>query len=710
MIPDYNKKDIVDILEKNAFCGYGVNRLLKAARNDQKGKISLVDKKITFLSDSGKTIIVDLTKVKNEKRWTFSRFFNYSLKGDTFKQNYHDNIEKFVKKLLVNDSTNGVSSISDSIPSLDLKTSSAESASEMEEPENEPTSIINKFTSDQLKIFSTLLQSKGKISIPIKGTEDQGDSLIIWYNKQHNAINLQFKNYYDNSLQTEKLGLIIDQEGKITSVFRDGSLQDDLIIPDNYAPLIEACYYESLKRASEYSINSTHIDIKTIPQGTEDIPEYHLSQLCPHLVSTTLNNAILDLRLKHLTTGLDIAPGIDAGGPAREFLDNLGKGVKYSKILNIAIPKEESLAFPLTNESFYKDGKLPSLTQDEQAHYKNLGILLMYCYNSTPKQNYSLGQCFHPAVLRAALALSSHEINSNFEDLNLSTQKKMLLSIIDTARFLYPSEGAISSHLDKMAALLEIYDWTTGKPVPEDSLLSKAHDILGSSSKASEAYDQFINEDDYTPDLPKIKANLEEFMKATKLAILTQNSEILPQLGECLAPIHQMAKGMKSVCQPGINLNLNFSWDNKFNSLDYIEFHNKTQGSLDRDQIINNFNLQLYDAYDTIPKIPTGKQEITKKIAWLTEWVKESATNEELESFLKYVTGSSSLAPQAQIHFQYMKLELNSPYPIAHSCFNRLELSQTPCGNDEYNDHTKEGFIKCLKATMKAGGPSFSMD
>lgn len=705
-INNYSHSRLVTILEKSAFRDYGVNRLLQAAKN-KRGKIELEKDKIIFTPFKGKSITVDLVKAENTKRWTFSRLFQYLLRGNAFKINYLKKINKFVAKLQQSQSNTikSLPSIKAEAPDISLPIERSKSEVEGEvceapefiqpevplEPEIEPPG--NRFREDQIKIMRAILKRDGKLEIPTEGTILQGDEFVLWYGSfSAESIYLQYGNYYYANATGEMIELIFDKNGKVITIYVDDAPHNNLDIPDKYTPLLDAAYLECLKRSSNYQ--SYHhlslVVIEAIAHGVAEIPEDHLSKLCPLLK----NHSGTYLKMTQLTSDLEGALGNDLGGPAREYLDNLGKGIKQSKILNIVTPKGVTTAFPMAMAADH------SLLTEEMDHYENIGILLMFCYHSNNQQNYSIGQCFHPSVLSAALSLRANEIDSN--DLDLTTQKKMLRAIIDTIRFSHDN----ISQLDHMAKALNLYDWMPAcHSVPDDDILVAAFNLLGNSANGEEDYNYFIDEEDFvSPNKGLIKQELKKFVLAARKAILTQNLDVLPPLGGCLEPIHYLARGMKSMrCFRNNNL-----WNTKFNTMDYLEFNKKAQGSLNRDDLISKFSPNLYNFSN--PQLPTGRVEIRKKIEWLKEWIKESATDEELEAFLKYTTGSSSLAPNTVIVFEYMSLAINSPLPIAHSCFNRLELSQVPCGNDEYNDHTKEGFIKCLKAIMEAGGQAFTIE
>lgn len=126
MNTSYSNDDIINILYKNRFQNYKVNRLLKAWENKKKDpsfELLFDGHTISCKAPSGKnsslrSITVNLdTLSKSKKCLTFSRIL-HNLKGKTYQQNYHDRITQLVNLSLAFKNLSKESSISVDSPKL----------------------------------------------------------------------------------------------------------------------------------------------------------------------------------------------------------------------------------------------------------------------------------------------------------------------------------------------------------------------------------------------------------------------------------------------------------------------------------------------------------------------------------------------------------------------------------------------------------------
>ena len=93
-------------------------------------------------------------------------------------------------------------------------------------------------------------------------------------------------------------------------------------------------------------------------------------------------------------------------------------------------------------------------------------------------------------------------------------------------------------------------------------------------------------------------------------------------------------------------LNDIFHWDNVVRQIGFQTFNNNVQGFLDRKKIADQIKEPDFWTYDDETK------EIEKKLKWLKEWIvdgENGATEEELKTFLKFLTGCSSLSSNIEI-------------------------------------------------------------
>jgi hypothetical protein len=171
-----------------------------------------------------------------------------------------------------------------------------------------------------------------------------------------------------------------------------------------------------------------------------------------------------------------------------------------------------------------------------------------------------------------------------------------------------------------------------------------------------------------------------------------------PGIGDALWPIYAMAKGMHEVFTASRR-------GGSYERIDPMDFNHKVQGSLDPNEVARRIQ---WDG---------AEHQVTRKVNWLKEWIRggvnpdgtpmDQATNEELGKLVKYITGNTGLLPGRDITVNVQAGELErrghravrvyKPVPKAHTCFSSIEVSPEPCGSEEYNDRTKQGFIKCLR-------------
>lgn len=304
-----------------------------------------------------------------------------------------------------------------------------------------------------------------------------------------------------------------------------------------------------------------------------------------------------------------------------------------------------------------------------------------------------LGRRFDEGLFRAILSLTAEEIDTPLEKLSIQTKLNMCKALLEANL----DAGMDLDYLKKRVAWLENFDQLN------DQAILEAAESVHLANCLPQHFT--VNNQDDDPDLDKIKQNKGEFKTFLSAALLSQVG-VHGQFAAQLAPIQEIARGMKSICGCTLQTSRNNDhWDTTIRRVAYQEFSNAIQGLLDRNKIAKQIELKnrMYPA--------NTKSEIEKKINWLQEWIKDKengATEQELKTLLKFLTGASSLPKDKTISVGAQGRPYY-PVPIAHTCTLSMDLSPEPCKYLTYNDHTKEDFIKSIKELAFKNSPGFQM-
>lgn len=564
-------------------------------------------------------------------------------------------------------------------------------------PADEP----QQFSTADLMTFRAALLKTGRIVVDL-GEEGK---FVVWYNKIYSAINIQDEGSYNAVIQDGKLGIIIDEDGKINSLKINNIIQPNhsTTVPNEFLSRLHACFNKALEVSSAYTlIDPQHswvapIQIAIVRRGLKEIPEFHLQNLSRAIENKIKTTVDPKIKVSFLKDDLNLANGIDAGGLSRDYFDDLFDGIQLSKELDFVTIQGSSLVLPHSKEEYTSIQGLPILNDQEKSVYQDIGKVISYCYHSqiVPghyEKTYLIGRHFDDALFHAALCLTAEEIDTPFENLTLQTKLKMCEALLDVRA----KAGMDVNFLAKRIKWLNKL-----KNLDQKELGEAAFDVM---------YAECLSEDfikDAEPDVEKISKNLKQFEACLIDAIFSQNGGY-GQLGVQLAPIHAIAQGMKSICHPRPfqDPNDNHYWNTTFHLINPAAFSNKVQGTLNRKEIAAQIkvdsNLQDSD-----------KLEIEKKIIWLQEWIedeKEGASEEELKDLLKFLTGSSSLPKDKDIHV-IAQCGTYYPVPIAHTCSFEMELAPMAATYGvEFDDFNKKNFIKSLKELVLIDPSTYQMD
>lgn len=139
-------------------------------------------------------------------------------------------------------------------------------------------------------------------------------------------------------------------------------------------------------------------------------------------------------------------------------------------------------------------------------------------------------------------------------------------------------------------------------------------------------------------------------------------------IGENIAPIHALARGMKGRCvPPGSTITVNTYWNQVMRNIRPEVLNTEIQGSLDRGRILASLDDQLH----------YSNRCLQARVNWLLEWVREDATELELKQFLKFVTGSTS-CPQEGKKITFKIKDARDPFPKASTCALSIYFHATP--------------------------------
>lgn len=432
---------------------------------------------------------------------------------------------------------------------------------------------------------------------------------------------------------------------------------------------------------------NSKLRISVLKSDVKVRPDYHLSQLLIEVEKALTTTVRVELNITFILDDGSEEPAVDCGGPSRNYLGTIFEGVVQSKELGFRVLKGSSLTLPHALHTDKKREALPSLDPEERISYYALGQLFMFCYSH--KKDYYLGKHVAEALFKAVLSLSSKEINTPFKRLSHDTHLKICRQL---------AEGLTNEGID-LRYLIERLDWAMAFDQLDDAQLSTA---------AQTVLDAEFLPDEYTldnkgeePNLVMIKQNREEFKQFLFASIYWQKGRH-GQLGAQLAPIQEIARGMKSFSHLQSSIPLadkNDIWNIVVRQHNPSKLSDKIQGLIDRDKIANSFV-----SFDAVP-------EITKKLQWLQEWIrddKQGATEEELKKLMQFVTGVSSIPYNIKIS---VVRQYHSPIPApkADTCNMRMALAPLQSQYMSFNDHTKSNFIQCLRKLVLVDPDSFTL-
>jgi hypothetical protein len=558
--------------------------------------------------------------------------------------------------------------------------------------------ISDQILSSSLITLRATLMNKGLLHVQLDGF---GSGMYeSWYDPVYHIVHID-----DKKITNNKINITLDQSGEINSLHAfNGS--KTMPVPF-FRALMHAFFKAAFKASSSYSCSriAPRITIQTVQKGIRATPEFHLQKLAYMIEksnSVRKQSDCFGVNVKFLNDDLSDADGV-GGGLSFDYLNDLFDSMIHNHPHSFPLLTESSLILPRTKKKYVELQPLPKLDRHEKSLYQAMGKVIMYCYLSKDLTNswgsiikpYFFGRFFDDALFNAILCLDSHEIDIPFENLTLQTQLKMCNALLAAREEM----GMDVDYLKKRSERIDKFD-----SLDDSQILEAADEVLLVKSLPATFLE---NGSDKTPDLNKIKNNKYSF-KAFLTDFFFSQEGAHGQLGVQLAPIHAIAQGMQSICPANgeflFKLNHNKYWDKYICPLDYQTFSGTVQGSLDRNEIANQFTI----CDGTLARI-----EIEKKVKWIKRWITDTdngATDVEVKNFLKFLTGSSCISKDKKI-FVYSQYDSFYPVPVAHTCSSMIELAPTPCRyGPEHDDFTYENFTKCLRELALANPSGYQMD
>lgn len=301
--------------------------------------------------------------------------------------------------------------------------------------------------------------------------------------------------------------------------------------------------------------------------------------------------------------------GVDAGGLARDYLDDLAGGLAQQQNLFARID-ESGLVVPRAGE------------ENALVIFENLGRVIGFCCPP-----HIIGYHFDPSIFAVAFSLCAEELDQSFDE--LTTERK--IALYDT---LLKTQGVEMRDYHPLT-LYAAKEWSEEQRQQLTKMLNEA-------------------------DLPI------ENLRESLLALINEYWE------NQLRGIHALAKGIKAHCiKWGIanDRSKNWKWNHCFFQSDAQEYSRSIQGSIDREQIIRqivleNANQEVEKKADwLIDWISNGATD--EEIKHLLKYITGSSGLKPDKQVT--ITGGGSPSPSPRTCSETLELP---QYPSGHELYN----------------------------------------
>lgn len=386
--------------------------------------------------------------------------------------------------------------------------------------------------------------------------------------------------------------------------------------------------------------------IRLVRRELNERPLFHLDSLVNALGSL---DSTPQMSVKFLDDNFEALPGGDTGGPSRDYLDDLFKGILGNSILTSETIDTSLLKFPT----------VPNPEHDSYEVCEKIGqlVMLLHKMNTAVRENnkkLTIGLHFDPSLFKIAFSFDEQEIRNDFS--SFSFEKKIAMA--QTLNQVLSAPAHVN-----LLELLSQPEWD--------------HESI----RGAYTYVNFVGElpshlEDVgsveIADNPQYLADLRESLKGVFLQYFESK----------LIAAHAVARGMGHV----LTGHDSEDWET-FRQRDHADFSASLQGTIDRESVANSIHY-------------TGSNEVVEqKVEWIKQWIEE-ASDKDIQDFLKYTTGSSGLTNGRVIEINDYVLLVPHPFPKVHSCGSLILLSKSYSEFEEMSDNTKEGFLECFKTVV----------
>ncbi len=224
-------------------------------------------------------------------------------------------------------------------------------------------------------------------NIVVVGEGPAARSYMVWIRTLGNgqmAVNIQEEGSYRDSRMDGKIGLNIDSDGRVDSVYIDGVLvgppaifTDPSIVTPAHQVLIKSVCTGIMKQKSSFSTGRDWdgrpaVAVSSVLRAPLEVPEYQLPQIGKVLHTTFAPGAPRLFEVKLRGDDLKNLAGVDAGGLSRTYLGLLSHG--FAQGANIACFARSKDDRSARSDKF-------SAKMNEEA-YKTMGELFSICWDS----------------------------------------------------------------------------------------------------------------------------------------------------------------------------------------------------------------------------------------------------------------------------------------------------------------------------------------
>lgn len=362
------------------------------------------------------------------------------------------------------------------------------------------------------------------------------------------------------------------------------------------------------------------------------------------------------------------------GGLTRAYISELAQGVcSYAPLFSGAF------GLPKPSPKARDQGTIPPCNEEEHLTYHSLGRLLAHCFNSA---NNKSGQCLNDGVYEAIYQLTDVQIQGPATALDRKT-------CVTMAQLILPRIDRRETNI--IEKVMEILALILKEPLTEADFADASLSFIPNGSEPFLVHVEEEEEEGrkvLVPDLMNIRFDWErvqsdpEIFKNLLFESIFKDDGLIKELGTSLGAmisgIHTIAQGFHADRDPYL--------EPVASGKDLKE---QIQGSVDREAIYEHMKLDSSGCAADI------------KYTWLRKWIKESATEEELTAFLRYVTGAPCLVKQSRA-IRICITDLDRSLTSAHTCTKILDIS-SEFGPDAL-DGTEESFIENLKSDIRMMG------